>query len=207
MINRNSTMQPTLFQMEENILPMDGEAYFYPDFFPRLQSDLYLKQLKSEVPWKQEPIKIFGKEVMQPRLTAWYGDIDKAYSYSGITMQPHQWTQSLLQIKTAIEAATGHRFTNALLNFYRDGKDSMGWHRDNEKELGPNPVIGSVNFGATRKFQFRHHREKNISRSIDLSHGSFLLMKGATQHHWEHQLPKTNKETAARINLTFRTII
>lgn len=150
---------------------------------------------------------MFGKEILQPRLTALYGDADKKYSYSGITMQPQQWTKSLLEIKDKIEQVAGVTFTTALLNFYRDGKDSMGWHRDNEKVLGINPVIGSVSFGAARTFQFRNYKEKKITQSIELTHGSFLMMKGETQHHWEHQLPKTNKQLAGRINITFRVIL
>jgi alkylated DNA repair dioxygenase AlkB len=200
-------MQQSLFNTDENILPFRGDAVFYPHFFSIPESDRYLTLLKDEIIWKQEPIKIYGKELMQPRLTAWYGDTGKKYSYSGITMQPKQWTNSLLQIKEKIETISGVSFTGALLNFYRDGKDSMGWHRDNEIELGINPVIGSVSFGANRTFQFRNYKEKATVRSIDLTHGSFLLMKGETQHHWEHQLPKTHKDIGSRINITFRVII
>ena len=199
-------MQQSLFNMDENILPMRGEAIFYPAFFTPAESDCYFSLLQKEIYWRQEPIKMFGKEIMQPRLTAWYGDEDKKYSYSGITMQPQPWNNALLEIKAKTEAVAGVQFTNALLNFYRDGKDSMGWHRDNEKELGVNPVIGSVSFGATRSFRFRNYLEKNITKSIDLTHGSFLLMLGETQHHWEHQLPKMNVNTGSRINITFRVI-
>ncbi|MEO7766884.1 MAG: alpha-ketoglutarate-dependent dioxygenase AlkB, partial [Ferruginibacter sp.] len=144
---------------------------------------------------------------MQPRLTAWLGDTTRAYSYSGITMQPQNWTKSLLEIKARIELEAGVCFTNALLNYYRDGKDSMGWHRDNEQQLGANPVIGSVSFGAARAFQFRNYKDKHIVRSISLTHGSFLLMKSETQHYWEHSLPKSKKTMEKRINLTFRIII
>lgn len=199
-------MQQFLFHRFENILPSKGEAILYPQFFSLAASDHYLKLLTDEIEWKQEPIKIFGKEMMQPRLTALYGDADKKYSYSGITMQPQLWIKSLTEIKEKIETVAGVKFTTALLNFYRNGKDSMGWHRDNEKELGVNPVIGSVSFGAARTFQFRNYKEKNNVQSIELTHGSFLLMKGETQHHWEHQLPKMQKQIDKRINLTFRLI-
>jgi alkylated DNA repair dioxygenase AlkB len=161
----------------------------------------------NEIQWKQEPIKIFGKEVMQPRLTAWYGDIDKPYSYSGITMQPYAWSGSLKTIKQKIEAVAGVTFTSALLNLYRNGNDSMGWHRDNEKELGDQPVIGSVSFGATRTFQFRDYKTKKDLKSIELSHGSFLTMRGETNHYWEHSVPKTKLVLKERINITFRMII
>lgn len=199
-------MQSTLFNTGDNLLPFEGEVYFYPQFFSQAASDQYFDLLQHQVQWKQEPIKIFGKQVMQPRLTAWCGVADKPYSYSGITMQPQPWTESLLQIKTAIEKEARVNFTNALLNYYRDGKDSMGWHRDNEQELGINPVIGSVSFGASRIFRLRHYKTKKIMKSIELTHGSFLLMMGATQHYWEHQVPKTNKPIGGRINLTFRIL-
>ena len=200
-------MQQLFLEHPDNILPFDGEAFFYSSFFSNQESDVFYQQLLNEVHWKQEPIKIFGREVMQPRLTAWHGEATKPYSYSGIKMQPTAWTPSLIAIKQKIESVAKVRFTGALLNQYRTGRDSMGWHRDNEKELGPNPVIGSVSFGATRKFQFRHYNNKTIVRSLQLTHGSFLLMRGETQHHWEHQVPKTAKDPGNRINLTFRVMI
>jgi alkylated DNA repair dioxygenase AlkB len=143
---------------------------------------------------------------MQPRLTAWYGDHDKPYTYSGLTMQPHAWTNSLRAIKERIETVAGVRFTSALLNLYRNEQDSMGWHRDNERELGPHPVIGSVSFGATRIFQFRKYKTKDVKIPVDLSAGSFLLMRGETNHYWEHQVAKTNEPVKKRINITFRII-
>ena len=149
---------------------------------------------------------MFGKEVMQPRLTAWYGDADKNYSYSGVTMVPHQWTARLRQIKEKIEVVAGVKFTSALLNFYRNENDSMGWHRDNEKELGNSPVIGSVSFGATRTFQFRNYKTKKDIKSIELTDGSLLLMRGKTNHFWEHRVAKTSQPVKERINITFRVI-
>jgi alkylated DNA repair dioxygenase AlkB len=200
--------QPLLFSenTDTNLLPCNGEVFFFPQFFSKKDSNALLQDLFANIPWKQEPIKIFGKEVMQPRLTAWYGDEGKAYSYSGITMQPLAWTNSLQQIKTAIEIKTGLLFNSALLNLYRDGKDSMGWHRDNEKELGPNPSIASVSFGGSRVFKLRDYNNKSSVLAIELTHGSLLLMKGATQHYWEHQVAKTSKQVAPRINITFRDI-
>lgn len=200
-------MQASLFNKPENILPSNGEAIFYPQFFSVAESDDCLAQLTKQINWKHEPIKIFGKQIMQPRLTALYGDVDKKYSYSGITMQPLQWTETLMKIKQKIELITGVKFTTALLNFYRHGSDSMGWHRDNEKELGLNPVIGSVSFGAARKFQLRNYANKKQVTNIELTHGSFLLMQGETQHYWEHQLPKTKQAILPRINITFRVIV
>lgn len=193
-------------EITENILPFDGEVYLYPALFSEKESAELYARLAAHIAWKQEPIVIFGRELMQPRLTAWYGDTDKPYSYSGITMQPHPWTADLLYIKQRVEAVAKHAFTSALLNLYRDGRDSMGWHRDNEKELGSNPVIGSVSFGLPRTFHLKHATEKKLTRKVLLTSGSFLLMKGATQHHWLHSIPKEPRLTAGRINLTFRTI-
>ncbi|MNR06911.1 Alpha-ketoglutarate-dependent dioxygenase AlkB [compost metagenome] len=144
---------------------------------------------------------------MQPRLTAFYGDEGISYSYSGITMKAMPWTETMMQIKTRIEQKYNGRFNACLLNHYRDGADSMGWHRDNEKNLGNYPLIASVSFGAHRIFQFRRYVEKIPIISVDLSHGSVLIMKGETQHYWEHRLPKTVQASSVRINLTFRLII
>jgi alkylated DNA repair dioxygenase AlkB len=199
-------VQQTLFDNDKNLLPYGGEAFLFQNFFSEPESEKYFQHLANEIKWKQEPIKIFGKEMMQPRLTAFYGDAEKTYSYSGITMQPHFWTKELLEIKAKIETAAQVKFTSTLLNFYRNEKDSMGWHRDNEKELGDNPVIGSVSFGAARIFQLRDYKRRSITKSIELTNGSFLLMRGETQHIWEHQLPKTSRQTSARINITFRII-
>ncbi len=200
------TMQHSLFHPTGNILPFDGEAYFFPQFFSNEEADEYLDLLANDIAWKQEPIKIFGKEIMQPRLTAYHGDADRPYSYSGITMHPAQWNAPLLAIKQRVEKIAKVNFTAALLNQYRDGSDSMGWHRDNEKVLGVNPVIASVSFGAARNFTLRNYADKKISRSLELTHGSLLLMQGSTQHFWEHQVAKTRHATGMRINITFRVI-
>mgnify|MGYP002684669528 CR=1 FL=1 len=187
----------------DNLLPVDGEVFFFPAFFNESESDHYYKALLQQIAWKQEPIIIFGKEVMQPRLTAWYGDEGKSYRYSGITMQPEHWTEALLEIKQRIEIIAGVSFNSALLNRYRDGHDSMGWHADDERELGTNPVIASVSLGATRRFRMKHLASKE-TLAIDLTDGSLLVMAGTTQHHWQHAIPKTKLEVGERINLTFR---
>ena len=199
-------MQNTLFHQTQNLLPYRGEAHLYPTFFNRTECATYFKDLQDNIDWKQEPVTIFGKQVMQPRLTAWYGDSDKPYSYSGITMSPKPWTPTLQLIKEKTEQAAKVQFTSALLNLYRDGKDSMGWHRDNEKELGLNPVIGSISFGAARIFKLRDYNDKSVSKQMELGDGSFLLMCGETQHYWEHQVAKTSKKVGVRINITFRVI-
>jgi len=190
-----------------NILPFQGKVEFYPDLFSPTESILYLELLKNDISWKQEPIKIMGKEIMQPRLTAWYGDPGKSYRYSGIKMNPLSWNSFLLEIKERIENRAGVQFNSVLLNFYRTGQDSMGWHRDNEKELGPEPIIGSISFGATRTFQFRPYKEKKPRLDIPLGSGSGLVMRGETNHFWEHRIPKSPKLLTPRINLTFRRII
>jgi alkylated DNA repair dioxygenase AlkB len=190
----------------ENLLPFQGEVYFFPQFFSETSSKQYFQTLLKTIRWNQEPIKIFGKEVMQPRLTAWHGESTAKYSYSGISLIPNPWTQTLKEIKDKIETVAEAKFTGALLNLYRDGKDSMGWHRDNEKELGVNPVIGSISFGATRTFQFRNYEKKDLIKSIELTDGSFLLMKGETQHYWQHRITKSTRIIAPRINITFRVI-
>lgn len=189
-----------------NLLPFDGEVYFFPKFFEEKECRYFFERLQEEIQWKQESIRLFGREMLQPRLTAWYGDAGRSYSYSGITLQPRDWTTALLQIKSRIEAVAQVRFNSALLNLYRHGKDSMGWHRDNERSLGQNPVIGSVSFGETRTFRLRYYKPKDMIKTIQLNNGSFLLMKGATQHFWEHQVPKTTRKVNERINITFRII-
>jgi alkylated DNA repair dioxygenase AlkB len=186
-------------------LVKNGEYLFYPNFFTKLESDLFLEKLKADIEWKQESMNMYGKQVMFPRLTAWYGDNDKPYSFSGITLAPKNWTKELLEIKEKIEPLSNVQFNSVLLNRYRSGNDSISWHTDAEKELGQNPVIASVNFGATRKFQLRHFETKE-KIEIELSHGSLLIMQGELQHFWQHQVPRTSKPIGERINLTFRAI-
>jgi len=183
----------------------NGSYYFEENFFPKKYADALLERFVKNIEWKQESMNMYGKEVKFPRLTAWYGDDDKPYSFSGITLQPKPWTKELLYIKEQIEPIAGVTFNSVLLNLYRDGNDSISWHTDAEKELGQNPVIGSVNFGDTRTFQLKHI-ETGEKISIELAHGSMLIMKGELQHFWKHQVPKTSKKKQARVNLTFRVI-
>jgi len=183
----------------------NGEYLFYPAFFSKDESDLYLKTIKENIDWKQESMNMYGKQVNFPRLTAWYGDNDKPYSFSGITLEPKSWSKELIAIKEKIEPISKVVFNSVLLNLYRSGNDSISWHTDAEKELGINPVIASVNFGATRKFQLRHiHTKEKLE--MELTHGSLLIMQGELQHYWQHQVPKTSKVIDERINLTFRVI-
>ncbi len=184
---------------------INGEYIYIPNFFNKKISDEYFKDLIEGIEWKQEEMNMYGKTLKFPRLTAWYGDDDKPYTFSGITLTPNSWTQELLEIKSHIQPICNVKFNSVLLNLYRDGKDSISWHTDAEKELGENPVIASVNFGATRKFQLRHKYTKE-KIELELQHGSLLVMLGELQHFWQHQVPKTKKVVGKRINLTFRVI-
>ena len=196
-----------LFNSEPLILDLpDAEIIYYPQFFDKEQADKIYTELLQEIAWQQDNITVFGKTHPQPRLTALYGNEGKPYSYSNITMQPNPWNTLLQKIKYLIESRTECQFTTVLLNQYRDGKDSNGWHADNEKELGTNPIIASLSFGAERVFQLKHNTIADAKKSIVLEHGSLLLMKGSTQHFWKHQIPKTAKPIGNRINLTFRSI-
>lgn len=197
----------SLFPKEKIVFDLpDAEIEYYPDFFSYEKANELFEKLKTEIPWQQDSISVFGKTHPQPRLTALYGNDGKTYSYSNIVMHPHKWNPLLMFIKNEIEEISQENFTTVLLNLYRDGKDSNGWHADNEKELGRNPVIASVSFGAERSFHLQHNSIKEAKLKITLEHGSLLLMKGTTQHFWKHQIPKTAKPIGERINLTFRII-
>ena len=176
-------------------------------FFDAQESASIMQALITGIDWQQYQIKIFGKTLDQPRLTAYYGQDHPHYAYSNIKLNPIPFTPNLLSIKNKIENLTGHQFNGVLLNYYRNGDDSMGWHADDEKELGTNPVIASLSFGASRNFQLQHSLDKSIPKAtIVLNDASLLVMKGETQHFWKHQIPK-QKNKGPRINLTFRKII
>ena len=196
-----------LFSSEKNLWQLpDAELLYIPNFYTTEKADAYFDLLKKNIEWQQDDITLFGKTYPQPRLTALYADNNQPYSYSNIRMQPKAFTKTLVHIKTDIEREAGHQFTSVLLNLYRDGSDSNGWHADNEKELGKRPVIASVSFGAERYFHFKHRSIKDQKHKLLLEHGSLLIMKGDMQHHWVHQIPKTKKAIGERINLTFRYI-
>lgn len=183
----------------------DGEFIYHTNYFSKTDSDNYLNALMNSIEWRQDKMTMYGKEVNFPRLTAWYGNGDKPYTFSGITIPAKVWKSELLQIKERLNSLVDTNFNSVLLNRYRTGDDWISWHQDAEKELGQNPVIASVNFGGTRKFQIRHLRSKE-KLEIELGHGSVLVMMGAMQHNWQHQVPKTKKQIGERINLTFRVI-
>ena len=196
----------SLFPEEKIIFNLtNAEIEYYPDFFSLAKAnDLFLK-LQNEIPWQQDNITVYGKTHAQPRLTALFGNEGKPYGYSNIVMQPHHWSPLIVFIKEEVEKFCNENFTTVLLNNYRNGQDSNGWHADNEKELGRNPIIASISFGAERVFQFKHNTLE-LKQNIILQHGSLLIMKGTTQHFWKHQIPKIKKEIEPRINLTFRII-
>ena len=160
----------------------------------------------ANINWKQDSIKLYGKDIPLPRLTSWYGDVGKSYTYSGITSQPNGWNKGLLYIKEQTEAACGATFNSVLLNWYRDGNDHLNWHSDDEKELGVNPTIASVNFGAARDFLLRRKDDGSAKMTIPLRHGTLLVMRGELQHFWQHSVPKRKGVAESRFNLTFRTI-
>lgn len=203
--------QLSLFQSQDKLAEIidlpQADIKYYGNFFDESTSNELFKQLETEIKWQQEYIKIYGKENPVPRLTAWYGEKGYAYTYSGITMNPEPWTETLLFIKKAVEKMAKVNFNSVLLNFYRDGKDGVAWHSDDEPELGKNPVIASVSLGGERRFSFKEKGKKKGERyDINLGNGDVLLMQGKTQESWYHQIPKTKKMVSPRINLTFRVI-
>lgn len=205
-----------------------AELLFAPRFFSPEHSNLHLSYLLQReadqqekidwqtaeteqlewknIPWKRDIIKMFGKEVQIPRLSAWHGDPEARYSYSGLELPPNPWNEGLLTIKTAIEKVAETCFNSVLLNWYRDGNDHMSWHSDDEPELGHNPIIASVNLGASRRFLLRRKKDHQQKVELALGHGSLLIMRGACQHHWQHAVPKQKKVKSDRVNLTFRWV-
>lgn len=188
----------------QNLKLPNAEVIFYPRLFQPPESTQLLTDLLNQIEWKQEPIKIFGKSVLQPRLTAYYGT--KAYTYSGANMQPFPWNQPLWQIKDKIEPLVNTQFNGVLLNLYRDGQDYIGWHSDDENDLAKGSVIGSLSLGETRRFIFRRRDNHQNKVELTLNDGDFLVMGGDTQKFWQHHVPKSAKSTQPRINLTFRVI-
>ncbi len=186
---------------------LDGEILFIRNFLSPIEAKNYYEVLLKTIKWKQEQISFFGKTYPIPRKTAWYGDDGFNYSYSGINCFPETWTEELLKIKTKIEKLISPEiFTSVLMNLYNDGNDKMGWHADDEKELGVNPTIASLSIGATRRFDIKHKYHRELQYKFELTSGSLLVMRGALQHHWVHQIPVQKKVVNPRINLTFRTI-
>lgn len=184
-----------------------ADVTLYPTLFSASEADQLFSVLRQDILWRQEAIRVYGRIHQQPRLTAWYGEPNTVYSYSGITLNANPWIPALLAIKARIEGVAQATFNSVLLNLYRDGADSMSWHADDEAELGRNPVIGSVSLGQSRVLQLKHKTDKANRRNIPLSNGSFLLMQGPTQHHWLHCIAKSRQPLGERINLTYRLVL
>ena len=188
-----------------NILPNDGEAFYFPEVFSLKESSEYLHKLEKSINWQHDQVTIFGKTHITKRQVAWYGASDLSYCYAGHDKKALPWLPDLLEIKKRVEQLTNETYNSCLLNKYENGNESMGWHRDNESMLKKSGAIASISFGAERDFQFRHQFSKE-KITLNLQNGSVLLMTGVIQDHWAHQLPKRTRVKSMRINLTFRTI-
>ncbi len=204
-------MNNDLFGMPEAsiALPLPGADLLY---IPALALDHHpeelARRLQSNIAWREEEITVWGKKFLQPRLTAWYGDDDVDYSYSGIRLITNSWTPELHKLKVKIEEVSGFEFNSVLLNYYRDHRDSMGFHSDDEPELGPRPVIASLSLGEERALIFKHKTDKSIRPyKFSLQSGSLLIMQGDTQINWRHGIEKASRNCGPRVNLTFRQIL
>lgn len=191
----------------ERIEAPDADIWFDPAFYDAKSAAMLFDVINTETSWRQRDVVIYGRPVPTPRLTAWYGEKDASYVYSGMLLKPEPWTDTLLDVKARIEQATGAAFNSVLLNFYRSGRDSVSWHADDEPELGSKPTIASLSLGAMRLFQMCHKEDPATPQlDIPLFAGSLLVMAGNTQQWWKHRVPKTGKDVGARLNLTFRNI-
>ena len=187
-------------------LPSELLAY-HPDLFDELQAQYLLNKFISESPWTQKKVKMYDKEVITPRLSAWYADPETHDYTSSLKSAPNMWTPELWMIKEKVEEIAGVTFNSVLLNYYRDGNDSVAWHSDNEKALGSRPLIASVSFGQVRTFDIRNKSDYSRKYSIRLESGALMIMKGDLQENWEHRIAKSSKPMNPRINLTFRVVI
>jgi len=185
----------------------DAEVSLSPDAFAGPEATGLFGELRRGIEWRQEEVTIFGRRHLVPRLVAWHGDPGARYTYSGTPHEPQPWTPTLERVRRRVQELSGFEFNAVLLNLYRDGRDGMGWHADDEPELGPDPAIASVSLGAVRRFCLRHRRRKGLRMDLSLPHGSLLVMWGATQRHWVHAVPKTALSVGERINLTFRRVV
>ena len=182
------------------------QLVYRPAWLPVREADALFDDVRQTLPWSVHRIRLFGREVDSPRLSAWIGDADAVYRYSGADFTPHPWTAALSGLRLRLQDELGTPFNSVLANLYRDGRDAMGWHSDDEPELGPEPVIASVSLGGVRRFLLKHRQDAALRSALELPHGSLLVMAGKTQRHYRHALPRTAKPVAPRINLTFRWI-
>ena len=188
-------------------MPAGGELELLEGFLPPDVAGALFSRLRAEIPFAQRPIRIMGRTIMQPRLSAWIGDPGAMYTYSGVLNAPEPWPSGLAELRAQVSERAGEPFNSVLCNLYRDGNDSMGFHADAERELGPEPVIASLSLGATRRFQLRHRRDPGDRLDLDLHDGSLLIMRGALQRYYRHAVPKQRAIAEPRINLTFRRIL
>lgn len=185
----------------------DAEAALHAGWLPDDAASALQSVLQAAVPWETHRIRLFGREVASPRLSCWIGDPGASYRYSGTLFRPRPWPAALLPIRERLAQELGVDFNSVLINLYRDGRDAMGWHGDDERELGRRPVIASLSLGARRRFVFRRRDDPSARQVLELPHGSLLVMAGDTQRLYRHALPRTARPVAARINLTFRRIV
>ncbi|HVT33540.1 MAG TPA: alpha-ketoglutarate-dependent dioxygenase AlkB [Rhodanobacteraceae bacterium] len=188
-------------------IPLAGaDVRYFADAFAH-DADALFEALRREIRWETHRLRLFGRTIDSPRLSCWIGDAGAAYTYSGTRFEPRAWTPAISSLREALAKRFGLRFNSVLANLYRDGRDSMGWHSDAERELGSEPAIASLSFGAPRVFRFRSRATRETALAIPLAHGSLLVMRGATQRLYQHDLPKADVAIGARVNLTFRTIV
>ena len=203
-------MNSDLFSSDSSfeLLPLEGaEVLLLRQFDLPRPTSVLLAELIRETPWRSEEVTVWGKKYLQPRLIAWYGDEGRNYTYSGISMNPLPWSQTLSELRALVESKCNEVFNSVLLNYYRDGRDSMGYHSDDEPELGPRPTIASLSLGQSRLFAFKRKGRSDASLvNIELTSGSLLLMKGDTQRNWKHGIAKSSRPLGPRVNLTFRRI-
>ncbi|MCY1329325.1 2OG-Fe(II) oxygenase superfamily protein [compost metagenome] len=194
-----------LFSDAPIILP-DADIRLIPHWCSVATAGDWFERLVAETPWERPSVRLHGRDYPVPRLVAWYGDPEATYRYSGLVHRPLPWTPLLGEIRARVVESVGQPLNGVLLNYYRDGRDSMGWHSDDEPELGRNPLVVSLNLGGTRRFDLRRKGDTAIECSLELGAGSLLVMSGATQHYWQHQVAKTRRAVAPRLNLTFRLV-
>jgi alkylated DNA repair dioxygenase AlkB len=196
--------QASVAMNQNNVLPCDGLAYVIDDTKAEFEWPEITACLAETIPWRIETARLFGRDMSVPRMMAWFGDTD--YMYSGIRHRAAPFPAVVERLRKRAEAISGRSYNAVLLNLYRNGSDSVGWHSDHEAGLGDLPTIASLSLGATRRFQFRHRRTKETI-TLELSEGLWLVMAGETQRFWVHQVPKTAAAVERRINLTFRCMI
>ncbi|MFT5322163.1 MAG: alkylated DNA repair dioxygenase AlkB [Pseudohongiellaceae bacterium] len=194
-------------QTSEKLQIADADIQLFPHFLSVTKADLYFDEFKTQMPWQQDSLNFGGKSVLIPRLQVWVGDKHSHYAYSGLSLSPLPWTPVLEKLKKLVEKACNSEFNSVLLNYYRDGRDSVAWHSDDEKELGSEPIIASLSLGVSRRFQLKHKIKKHLKSSCELGNGSLLVMGKGVQQYWQHQVPKQAEVDTGRINLTFRRIL